>query len=247
MSYFPSKYYITSRYDGSSFRFALYALRFWALPWAFLWGCGYISTERITEFQLIVYVAAYFLCYFLIYDYFCLENDRNARREKSGATLRRGCNVSPSTQLKYAAFAVLLLVYLPALTSWSILVGVAYLSCVFYLHNRLMGAWRVYTYFLLYLGKLITFFAPFLSNDFSVFLFSFLISLAYIPNYARKKLSLSIGGYYDFLFRGYVLKTCIFIAASVFHDIYFIIFAVANLAFTILEFLLLKAFKMRPL
>ena len=185
--YFPSSYYIESRYN-SLLDFSLYVLKYWIILFCFL-----NPSFRIFDlFTLLLYL----IIYFSIYDYFCYRNDINAKNEEL-ATLRITTGVIPKIKylLIYILLSIIFLIYFDLLFGWTILLLTSIIP-IFITHNKLENKLRPITYGFLYVIKIFILYSVaygFMDNKvFSqALVVSFLYNLVYIIAYWRKKNNLS--------------------------------------------------------
>ena len=242
-SYFPSKYYRISRYQDSTLRFALYILRFWALPSLFLIYFSYINVSDYEVVIKFLYLILYYLYYFLIYDYFCARNDKLAGIEKIGGTSRTGIKIPAGSQILYCLVGIPILYIVNIELKIQILVMISYFITVFSIHNAIQGPLRTLTYFFLYFGKLTILLSPFAVDLTALWTYTAIYSLAYLPNYFYKKIGWNMNLWIIAVTRGYVMKTLLFLCIGLTYDANFIFFAIINLVVTGLEYLILKLWK----
>lgn len=229
MSFFPSKYYLASRYDSSVSSFLVYILKYWgsiALFYIIYFDNGNISFDNLLFclFSLAVY--------FSVYDYFCFINDQ----EPGALTVRKGGVVSKwSVVIQVISISAVGLYIYKSDFLFPILVCLL-ISVVFYIHNSIPEKARVISYFLLYFLKPFLFFQSFFSLMPVVF-FSLFYALSYVPYYFVKKFGLEWPSKMTkFLFSGISLKVVfllIFLPLN-FNLIYLLVW---QLLFTVVDFL----------
>lgn len=182
--YFPSSYYIKSRYNGKPLYFLFYLFRYWFILSFFL-------NEKSNNSIFTLFFSL--LIYYSFYDFFCLENDKIAKNEKGG-TNRLG-NTQKDIKVKdfiiWVLSSSLILGYFSITTLLYNFIIISLTVFVFYLHNRILYSLRILTYSLLYFLKVFLMYQNFKFIETNMFLkiiaVASLWNIVHIINYSIKK------------------------------------------------------------